>query len=105
MSSKLLSGMAALSIGVAAGIAPIALAGPAVAAPSGTSDAQTTIGTLQAEGFRVLVSRVGDAPIDKCTVNAVRPGRKAVQSIPVRIGARPQQTIAPTVYVDLICKR
>ncbi|WP_454231386.1 hypothetical protein [Mycolicibacterium fortuitum] len=97
--------MAALTIAITAGAAPIALAGSAAAAPSGTSDAQTTIGTLQAEGFRVLVSRVGDAPIDKCTVNAVRPGRKATQTVPVRIGASSQPASAPTVYVDLICKR
>ncbi|CRZ14393.1 hypothetical protein BN2156_01242 [Mycolicibacterium neworleansense] len=77
------------------------------AAPTGTSDAQTTIGMLQAQGFRVMVSKVGHGPLNRCTVNAVRPGRKSSlsQNPLVGVRTRPQQSIAPTVYVDLTCDR
>ncbi|MEV0670337.1 hypothetical protein [Mycobacterium sp. NPDC050441] len=94
-------------LAIATAAAMMTFPGAAGAAPTGTSDAQSTIGMLQAEGFRVLVSRVGDAPLNKCTVNAVRPGRKASQSQNPLIGVRtrPQQTVAPTVYVDLVCHR
>lgn len=105
MSFTLRSALAGLAIAVAAGAAPIALASSAVAAPTGSSDAQSTIGMLQAQGFHVLVSRVGDGPLNKCTVNAVRPGRKASQNVPIRTGVRTQPIAAPTVFVDLACKR
>jgi hypothetical protein len=105
MSSTLRLGLAGLAIAVAASAAPIAFASSAAAAPTGSSDAQSTIGMLQAQGFHVLVSKVGDAPLNKCTVNAVRPGRKASQNLPIRTGVRTQPVAAPTVYVDLICKR
>lgn len=94
-----------LAVGIGAGT--MTFAGVAEAAPTGTPDAQTTIGMLQAQGFRVMVSKVGHGPLNQCTVNAVRPGRKSSQSQNPLVGVRtrPQQNIAPTVYVDLVCDR
>ena len=48
---------------------------PAVAAPTGPGDAQQTIDQLQADGYTVIVNRVGTAPLDQATVVAVRPGQ------------------------------
>ena len=59
--------------GVAAAI--IGLAAPAAAAPSGPGSAQQTINELEAQGYHVIVNRIGTAPLDQATVVAVRPGQ------------------------------
>lgn len=64
---------AAIVSGVAA--AAIGLAAPAVAAPTGPGNAQQTISELQAQGYTVIVNRLGTAPLDEATVVAVRPGQ------------------------------
>jgi hypothetical protein len=67
-------GLAATIVGgLAAAI--IGLAAPAAAAPTGPGNAQQTIGELQAQGYTVIVNRVGTVPLDKATVVAVRPGQ------------------------------
>jgi hypothetical protein len=60
------SGLAAAVIGLAA---------PAAAAPTGPGNAQQTINQLQAQGYHVIVNRIGTAPLDQATVVAVRPGQ------------------------------
>jgi hypothetical protein len=60
------SGLAAAVIGLAA---------PAVAAPTGPGNAQQTINQLEAQGYHVIVNRIGTAPLDQATVVAVRPGQ------------------------------
>ena len=64
---------AAMVGGVAAAI--IGLAAPAAAAPTGPGNAQQTINELQAQGYTVIVNRIGSAPLDQATVVAVRPGQ------------------------------
>ena len=64
--ATIVSGLAAAIIGLAA---------PAVAAPTGPGSAQQTISELQAQGYTVIVNRVGNAPLDQATVVAVRPGQ------------------------------
>jgi hypothetical protein len=64
--ATIVSGLAAAIIGLAA---------PAVAAPTGPGSAQQTISELQAQGYSVIVNRVGNAPLDQATVVAVRPGQ------------------------------
>src|SRR5258708_15551264 len=64
---------AALVSGLAAGI--IGLAAPALAAPTGPGDAQQTIDVLRAQGYTVIVNRVGTAPVESAHVVAVRPGQ------------------------------
>ena len=60
------SGLAAAVIGLAA---------PAVAAPTGPGNAQQTINQLEAQGYHVIVNRIGTAPLNQATVVAVRPGQ------------------------------
>jgi hypothetical protein len=64
---------AAIVSGAAAAV--IGLAAPAVAAPTGPGNAQQTISELQAEGYTVIVNRIGTAPLEQATVVAVRPGQ------------------------------
>ena len=53
----------------------LGLAAPAAAAPTGPGNAQETINELQADGYNVIVNRVGATPLDQATVVAVRPGQ------------------------------
>jgi hypothetical protein len=64
---------AAVTSGLAA--ATIGLAAPALAAPTGPGDAQQTIDVLRAQGYTVIVNRIGTGPIDHADVVAVRPGQ------------------------------
>ncbi len=59
--------------GLAAGL--IALAAPVAAAPTGPDNAQQTIGQLRAQGYTVIVNRLGNAPLDQAEVVAVRRGQ------------------------------
>ena len=63
----------AVVAGAAAAI--IGLAAPAAAAPTGPGNAQQTINELQAQGYTVIVNRIGAAPLDQAAVVAVRPGQ------------------------------
>jgi hypothetical protein len=62
--------------GVAATIAAASVvfapAGPAMAEPIQPGNAYATIGTLEDDGYNVIVDRVGNAPIDQCLVTSVR---------------------------------
>ena len=64
--ATVVSGLAAAVIGLAA---------PAAAAPAGPGDAQQTIDVLRAQGYTVIVNRIGTGPIEHADVVAVRPGQ------------------------------
>jgi hypothetical protein len=66
IAATIVSGLAAAVIG---------LAGPAAAAPTGPGDAQQTIDVLRAQGYTVIVNRIGTAPLEHASVVAVRPGQ------------------------------
>ena len=86
--------------------ATLGLAATAVAAPSGPSSVDDTIGRLQAQGFNVLVSRVDSAAVDQCTLNAVRPGQTFSRTDSGVPGAQDDvvtTVTAKTVYVDVVC--
>ncbi|WP_197380070.1 hypothetical protein [Mycolicibacterium mengxianglii] len=67
-------------IGVATTIAAVVTAGflglsaPAVAAPTGTGNAQDTISSLEAQGYHVIVNRLSDTPLKDATVVSVGEG-------------------------------
>jgi hypothetical protein len=62
--------------GVAATIAAagviFAPAGLATAEPTQVGNAYSTIGLLEADGYNVVIDRVGSAPLDQCVVTSVR---------------------------------
>ena len=66
IAGAMVCGAAALIVGLAA---------PAAAAPSGPGSAQQVINELQAEGYTVIVNRIGTAPLDQATVVSVRHGQ------------------------------
>jgi hypothetical protein len=51
----------------------LGLAVPALAIPSGPGNAQDTIRDLQAHGYTVIVNRIGDTPLERASVIAIRP--------------------------------
>jgi hypothetical protein len=85
---------------LAAGI--IGLAAPAQAAPTGPGSAQETISDLQAQGYTVIVNRLGNAPLDRASVVAVRPGQTYTQTDSSTPGDSFQtRVLNKTVYVDV----
>ena len=79
---------------------------PAAADPPPGESAEDTINNLLNEGYRVIVSKVGTAPLDQCSVNAIRPGQEVTEPVtgPVT-GSRPrgQEVVYTTIYVDAQC--
>jgi hypothetical protein len=81
----------------------LALAAAAAAAPTGPSQVDDTVRTLEASGYNVVVNRTGAAPLSQCTVSAVRPGQTHSTN-DSRGGSSINTTITSrTVYVDVTC--
>jgi hypothetical protein len=86
--------------------AALALAATVTAAPAGPSPVDAALGQLRAQGYQVIVNRVGTAPADQCTLSAVRPGQTFSRTDSGVPGAQddPVTTVTKkTVYVDVIC--
>src|ERR1700751_3977191 len=89
----LAGGLTAAIIGVAA---------PASAAPTGPGTAQDTINQLQADGYNVIVNRIGTTPLDQATVVAVRPGQTYSRTDSGTPGDSLETTVTgKTIYVDV----
>jgi hypothetical protein len=89
---------------VASGLAAavLGLAGPAAAAPTGPGSAEETISELEADGYNVIVNRIGNTPLEKATVVAVRPGQTYTRTD--RSGPGDDlvtHTTGKTIYVDV----
>lgn len=95
--------LAYIAVGLAAGI--VGLAAPAAATPdeiSGT--AQQTIDQLQAQGYRVIVSRLSSRPMSESVVVGIRQGQNFSQSWIVDDEDRDyvyNALAGKTVYVDV----
>lgn len=63
----------AVSAALTAGI--VGVAAPAAASPAISGDAQQTIDELQAQGYRVIVSRLSSRPLAEATVVGIRRGQ------------------------------
>ena len=89
---------------VAGGLAAatLGLAAPSVAAPAGPGNAQDTISELKADGYNVIVNRVGGTPLEQATVVAVRPGQTYSRTDSGNPGDSLETTVTnKTVYVDV----
>ena len=89
---------------VAAGLtaATLGLTAPAVAAPTGPGNAQETINELKADGYNVIVNRVGGTPLEQATVVAVRPGQTFSRTDSGNPGDSLETTVtSKTVFVDV----
>lgn len=97
--------MTAVAVGAFASAA-IGLAGSAVAAPTGPSSVNQTVDKLQADGFHVIVNKVGTAPLDECVVSGLRPGQTFSRMDSGAPGAMDDivtTVTSMTVYVDARC--
>ena len=86
--------------------AALGLAGTANAAPSGPSSVDQTVSQLRSQGYQVIVNRVGTAPLDHCTISAVRPGQTFSRTDSGAPGAGNDIVTTVTnrtVYVDVAC--
>jgi hypothetical protein len=80
----------------------IGLAAPAQAAPTGPGSAQQTISDLQAQGYTVIVNRIGNAPLDQADVVAVRSGQTFSRTDHSGAGDDlSTKLLSKTVYVDV----
>ena len=89
-------------------VAALGFAGTANAAPTGTLDASQTVDRLQVRGFHVIVNKIGNAPLDQCAVNTVRPGQTYTRMDSEVPGQRSgigivTTVLAKTVYLDVAC--
>ena len=88
--------------------AALTLAAAAAAAPSGPSSVDQTVNRLKADGYTVFVNKVGAAPVDQCTVAAVRPGQTYSRTDtgsgqPGSSDDLVTTVTGRTVYVDIAC--
>jgi hypothetical protein len=91
-------------IGGALAAAVIALAAPISAAPTGPGNAEQTISQLEAQGYNVIVNRIGTAPLDQATVVAVRPGQtysRTDSGVPGADDRLVTSVTNKTIYVDI----
>jgi hypothetical protein len=104
MKNRLLTSLAAVAIAAT----PFGLTAPANAAPAGPGSVDSTIDQLRAQGFNVVVDRTGTAPLEQCTVTAVRPGQTFSRSdtgsgLPGSAFDIVTTVTGKTVYVDIVC--
>jgi hypothetical protein len=52
----------------------LGLAAPAMAAPTGAGNAQDTIASLEDQGYKVVVNRLSETPLDQASVVSVGQG-------------------------------
>jgi hypothetical protein len=86
--------------------AALGLAETANAAPSGPSSVDQTVSQLRSQGYQVIVNHVGTAPLDRCTISAVRPGQTFSRTDSGAPGAGQDivtTVTSRTVYVDVAC--
>ncbi|MGY4653922.1 hypothetical protein [Mycobacterium sp. URHB0021] len=84
----------------------LGLAGIGNAAPSGSPSVNDTVSELRAQGFEVVVNRIGSAPADQCTLGGVRPGHTFSRTDSGAPGAGEDLVTTvtnKTVYVDVSC--
>ncbi|GAS94183.1 uncharacterized protein RMCC_1149 [Mycolicibacterium canariasense] len=82
----------------------LAASAPAAAAPSGPPNAQDTVNSLRAQGYSVILSRTGTAPLTQCLVHAIRPGQEVTRSD----SSGPGDTfttvvVSKSIYLDVTC--
>lgn len=84
----------------------LVLAGVANAAPSGPGPVDQTVSQLRADGYKVIVNKVGTASLSSCSISAIRPGQTYLRNDSGAPGAQDDivTTVTDkTVYVDVAC--
>ena len=93
---------AATALSAAFAGAFIGLAAPALAAPTG-SNADDTISRLEAQGNRVIVNRLSDAPLSEASVVGVNRGSDIRSTVMDHFNDRTYQgtVTGQVIYVDV----
>lgn len=102
MKNILITSLAAGALASAA----LGLAGSANAAPAGTPTVDATVSQLRAQGFDVIVNRLGNGALATCTIDAVHPGQTYSRTDSGAPGAGDDLVTTvtnKTVYVDVLC--
>jgi hypothetical protein len=73
------TGFGVAAVVTAAGVVLVPV-GVATAQPTAHGNAAQTIGQLQAEGYNVIVDRVGSGPLNQCIVTSVRNPQTVTQT-------------------------
>lgn len=81
----------------------LAVSPQAAAAPSGGNSVQDTASELESTGHKVILNKVGSAPVDQCVVTAVRPGRDVTELRRNQRNQTVERVLYTTVYVDVSC--
>lgn len=92
-----------IAIGVAVAAALSVGGAQANAAPAGPSTVDRTVNQLKAQGYNVIVNRVGGGSTDNCTVQQVRAGQRHETRDSRGGGSINTTVISQTVYVDVAC--
>lgn len=95
--TSILAGMAA--------VGALSLSNPASAgaAHTGPNTAAHTVAELEDQGYKVILNKVGSAPLNECTVTAIRPGRQVTE---MRSNVRDrtvERVLYTTIHVDAKC--
>jgi hypothetical protein len=106
--NKMATLIAAGAVATALGLGSLGLADPALATvPSGPGTARDTVNLLQAQGYTVIVNKVGAAPLDQCTPTGLRPGHTYSRTDSGAPGAGKTITTTvtgKTVYLTVTCE-
>ena len=78
-------------------------ASPVVAAPSGTGSVADTVASLEAQGFRVIVNKVGNAELAYCLVGEIRTGRDVTEMKPDKRDRTTERLVYSTIFVNAVC--
>jgi hypothetical protein len=76
----------------------LSLSASAFAAPSGVGSAQDTVNSLENSGYKVVLNKLGPAPLHRCTVDSVRPGETVTRPVPSG-----NEIVYQTVYLTAKC--
>ena len=86
--------------------AALGLAGAANAAPAGPATVDQTVSQLKAGGYQVILNKFGTAPLNQCTISAIRPGQtysRTDSGVPGAGNDLITTVTGKTVYVDAKC--
>ena len=88
----------AAGFGLLAALGSAGIAGAATTAPV---NAATAIQQLEANGYRVILNKVGSEPLSLSHVTSIRPGTPVTETVPAGGGDTEQKVLYTPVYIDV----